>query len=61
MTTKKGKLKYQIRLRHKPNEAKWVNGDGVEKMWEEFKNGVMEMAVVRRRKKCGSGDWRTRW
>ena len=62
LTTEVGKLKYQIRLGHKLNEAKWMNGSDVEKMWEEFKNNAIETAeVVGGRIKYWNRNQRTRW
>ena len=62
LTTEEGKLKSQIRLGRKLNEAKWTNGSDVEKMWEEFKDNAIETAeVVCGRIKYENGNQRTRW
>ena len=46
LATKIGKMKYQMKLRLKLFEAKWINGSEVEKMWKELKDDVMETAEV---------------
>ena len=57
-----GRLKFRVRLRAKWNMVQRIEGEDVDRMWEEFKGGIVGTAEeVCGRRKGDSGKKRTGW
>ncbi len=62
LQTREGRLKFQDRLKAKLNLVERSGGDDVERMWEDFKGGILGTAeVVCGRRKWHRGETKTGW